>query len=63
MMHIQNRVFALALAVYAAMPIPCQDVLSDVSEAQLLALLVFFARDIEVLDFLNIELGDFDSNP
>ena len=60
MVNIQNRVFTLALAVNASVTIPCQNILPNVPKAHLLALLIFFALDVWILNLLRIKLGNLD---
>ena len=61
MVNIQNRVFALTLAVNTLVPIPCQDVLPHVPKAHLFALLILLTLDVGILDFLSIELSNLNS--
>ena len=59
MMNIQNLVFAFAFTALTGMPISEQNILSNIPETQLIAVLVAYSFNIRILDFLNIEASNF----
>lgn len=61
-MHIQDRVFGLAVAPLTAVAVPGQDVLAHIPEAQLGSLLVLLASDLRMADLLEIELCDLNGD-
>ena len=56
---IKNLILRFAVATLAFVTVPKQDVLPDVPKPELLSLLVFFPKNVRVLDFLNVETCDF----